>query len=88
MRNILVKFSPERVRTDGGGGGGVEQNQNKCWELLWQIRPRCFSPLLHTKKHCLHIIKGGKDNKTFQNSFLIFFTADNKVFSCFFSVQY
>lgn len=44
-----------------------------------------FTPQIDA--HCLNI-KGGKDSKAFQNSFLIFFVADNKVLLCFFSVKY
>lgn len=35
------------------------------------------------EKHCLNIIKARKDNNVFQNSFLIFFIADNSVFMHF-----
>lgn len=86
MRNILAKFSPETVRTDGGEKYKIKTNVGSCFSKWGQDVFLLYSTQRET--HCLNIIKGRKDNKAFQNSFLIFFTADNKVLSCFFSVQY
>lgn len=62
------------------------QNVGSCFSKRCQDVYLLYST--QRDEPCLNIIKGGKDSKAFQNSFLIFFIAENKVLLCFFSVQY
>lgn len=79
-------FHQREWEQTGGKKTKTKTNVGSCFSKWGQDVFLLYSTQRET--HCLNIIKGGKDNKAFQNPFLIFFTADNKVLSCFFSVRY